>query len=252
MDIHSLIVALELPADGRVDQRVPKKLLFENGAPTVADRRQINEGIDELLWLATLKPTTIGVPEYRDDMREYLEIVVLHMTLRAGVKRTRLIELVHRAVPYPVLLLTVQDSIIDLSVAHKRWAQNEIGKTVLDGEVLSVEWDVGRDEMHWPAFRTALSHGRHPNSTLHSLYQGWVDTLLALRVARITGELRLADDRQAAVLRHETLDEYNRLGGLIAQLRVAATKEKQIARQVELNLEVKRLETAQATIRMKL
>ena len=48
--------------DARVDQRVPKKLLLEHGAPTAADKRQINDGIEELLWVAALKPTTIGVP----------------------------------------------------------------------------------------------------------------------------------------------------------------------------------------------
>ena len=78
------IAALDLPASSRVDQRVPKKLLLENGAPTAADKRHINDGIEELLWLAALKPTTIGVPEYRDDVREYLEIAVLRLTLRAA------------------------------------------------------------------------------------------------------------------------------------------------------------------------
>ena len=38
---------------------------------------------DEATWIAALKPTTTGVPEYRDDVREYLEIVVLRLTLRA-------------------------------------------------------------------------------------------------------------------------------------------------------------------------
>jgi hypothetical protein len=58
-----LLAALELPDGCRVDQRVPKKLLLENGAPTAADKRLISDGIEELLWLAALKPTTIGVPE---------------------------------------------------------------------------------------------------------------------------------------------------------------------------------------------
>jgi hypothetical protein len=101
-----LLAALELPDGCRVDQRVPKKLLLENGAPTAADKRLISDGIEELLWLAALKPTTIGVPEYRDDVSEYLEIAVVRLKLRDGAKTTRLIELVHRAVPYPLLLLT--------------------------------------------------------------------------------------------------------------------------------------------------
>ena len=59
--------------------------------------------------MAALKPTTIGVPAYRDEAREYLEIAVLHLTLRAGAKPPRLIEFIHRAVPYPVLLLAERD-----------------------------------------------------------------------------------------------------------------------------------------------
>lgn len=252
LDIHGLITALDLPADSRVDQRVPKKLLLENSAPTAADKRQINEGIEELLWLATLKPTTIGVPEYRDAIREYLEIVVLRLTLRDEAKMARLVELVHRAVPYPVLLLTEQNSRIDLSVVHKRWAQNEAGKTVLDGDALSVDWDGKQDGVYWSVFGEALALGRQPSSSLHALYQGWINTLLALQAARITGELRPIVDPQRAAGRHEALGEYNRLDAAITRLRTIAAKEKQIARQVELNLEVKRLEAAQAVERAKL
>ena len=78
-----MLAAIDLPAHSRVDQRVSKKLLLEHGAPTAADKRFINEGVEAMLWLAALKPTTIGVPEYRDDVREYLEIAVLRLTLRA-------------------------------------------------------------------------------------------------------------------------------------------------------------------------
>ena len=58
------LAALALPADAFVDRRVPKTLLIENGAPTAADKRRIREGIEDLRWLAALKPTTIGVAEY--------------------------------------------------------------------------------------------------------------------------------------------------------------------------------------------
>ena len=57
MNASDLLDALGLPAGAIVDQRVPKKLLVEHGAPTAADRRQINEGIEEVRWIAALKPT---------------------------------------------------------------------------------------------------------------------------------------------------------------------------------------------------
>lgn len=250
--VNSLIVALDLPAGSRVDQRVPKKLLLENGAPTAADKRLINDGIEELLWMAALKPTTIGVPEYRDEVREYLEIAVLRLTLRAAAKTTRLVELVHRAVPYPLLLLTEQDDRAGLSAAHKRWSQGEAGKTVLEGDIVAAEWDTDYDGERWPAFRDALALGRQPRTTLYLLYQGWIDTLLALQAARLTGAFSVAVNAEHATARRDALQECTRLDAEIARLRATATKEKQMARRVELNLELKRVEVAIVAARAKL
>jgi hypothetical protein len=246
MKASLLLNALDLPASAMVDKRVPKTMLHEHGAPTPADKRQINEGIEQLVWVAALKPTTIGVAEYRDEQREVLEIAVLQLTLRAAAKAGRLIELVHRAVPYPVLLAAEQGSIASLSVAQKRWSQAEAGKTVLDGDVVTVEWDAEQDAERWPAFRHALGLGHQPRISLQALYQGWIDTLLALQAARITGSFAVPTNAEQAGLRQKALQECTRLAREIARLRVTAANEKQMARRVDLNLELKRLEAAQA------
>lgn len=240
---EAILSALVLPGSSRVDQRVPKKLLLENGAPTAADKRIINDGLDELHWVAALKPTTIGVPEYRDDVREYLEIAVLRLTLRSAAKATRLVELVHRAVPYPVLLLTVQGERWGLSVAHKRWSQGEAGKSVLEGEVIAVQSDALNDGVCVAAFCSALSLARQPRSTLFALYQGWIDTLVALQAAGITGTFSAARDPVQAQAWREALRVCATLDGDIKALQSAARRETQMARRVEINLELKRLES---------
>ncbi len=121
MNAVAVIAALALPPETRVDKRVPKKLLVEQGAPTASDKRQIQDGIEELTWIAALKPSNIGVPAYRDDVREYLEIAVLMAELRTTAKAGRLKELIHRAIPYPVVLLAAQRKTISLSLAHSAW-----------------------------------------------------------------------------------------------------------------------------------
>ena len=95
MSTAALINALALPPDARVDQRVPKKLLLEQGAPTAADKRQLQDGIEEMSWVAALKPNNIGVPVFRDDVREYLEIAVL----TADAPRRRQADPPHRTDP---------------------------------------------------------------------------------------------------------------------------------------------------------
>lgn len=268
-----IINALGLPADARVDQRVPKKLLIENGAPTTADKRHITNGIEELLWVAALKPTTIGVPAHHDDVREYLEIAVLSMELHAGARDGRLVELVHRAVPYPLLLLVEHNGHPGLSAAHKRWSQGEAGKTVLDGEIVSVEWagnnglmrsreDARENKDNIACFAAlheapaprldALSISHQPRSSLYTLYQGWIDTLLALQVARLTGTFVRPVSTEHAAARREALQEYKRLDAEIIRLRTATVREKQLPRQVAMNIEVKRLQTLQAAARAKL
>ena len=85
-----------------------------------------------MIWIAVLKPTTIGVPVFRDDVREYLEIAVLSVELRPVAKPPRLTELIHRAVPYPVVLVTAHGETVSLSLAHKRWSQGEANKVVIE------------------------------------------------------------------------------------------------------------------------
>lgn len=248
MTATEFVTALDLPASSLVGQRVPKKMLLENGAPTAADKRYISEGIDELLWVAALKPNTIGVPEYRDDLREYLEIAIIRSKLRPVAKSARLIELIHRAIPYPLLLISEGAGVLDVSAAHIRWSQGEAGKTVLDGnvEVVTVD-DDGK-----ASFLEAIALGRQPRISLYTLYQGWIDILLSLRAYRVTGRFSVPVSVDHASARQDALRECERLEGEIARLRAAATKERQLPRQVELNIELKRLQGDYSAARAKL
>lgn len=115
MTFAPIIEAFALPPETRIDQRIPKKFLLEHGAPTAADKRRLLDGIEELIWIAALKSTNIGVSAFRDDVREYLEISVISVSFRSGAKATRLIELIHRAIPYPVVLLSAQGENVTLS-----------------------------------------------------------------------------------------------------------------------------------------
>ena len=233
----TIVAALGLPAESRVDQRVPKKMLVENGAPTATDKRYINDGVEELVWVAALKPSTIGVPEYRDDLREYLEVAVLTLVARAEAKIARLLELIHRAIPYPLLLVTAQPSGVLISQAHIRWSQGQSGETVLDGAIVTAEVNSGGSASDDLLRSFGLVHQSRQN--LHSLYQGWIERLEAFAAAKLTGEFRVAESRDAAERRRVALADYERITREIGSLRARASKENQINRRVDINLQLK-------------
>jgi hypothetical protein len=133
-----------------------------------------------------------------------------------------------------------------LSLAHLRWSQGEAGKSVLDGHRVVV--DAPREgDPHAQAFTATLALDRQPPTSLLTLYQGWMDVLLALEAARKTGIFEVAADARRRAARCEALRECARLEAEMARLRVAAANEKQMPRQVELNLALKRAEVARAT-----
>jgi hypothetical protein len=170
--IRTLVDALGLPPGARVDARVPKKLLLEQGAPTAADKRAIQDGVDELQWFAACKPATIAVPAFSDHTREYLEIAVVGCAFRPGAKSARLIELIHRAIPYPVVLITTDEGGLAVSAAHKRRAQNEAGRFVIDRVAAATGLRPGTGDAADEAFLQSLSLAQQPRSDLYALYGG--------------------------------------------------------------------------------
>lgn len=252
MTLATVIDALALPPDSRVDQRIPKKLLVEQGAPTAADKRQIQDGIEELNWVAALKPTNIGVPVFRSAEREYLEVAVLTVAYRPKAKAARLNELIHRAVPYPVLLISaLQDGEMTsllVSAAHKRFAQNEAGKVVVE-EVLATHPITGEDLQteNAGAFLAALDLSNLPTADLYALYQGWLDGIVAFTASSITGRFIRSESAEQTGEMRERIAAHNQILGELAALRTLAGKEKQMNRLVELNLKIKRLESKLAS-----
>lgn len=246
--IQPIVDALGLPPEARVDARVPKKLLVEQGAPTPADKRAIQEGIDELHWLAVCKPATIGVPAFVDDAREYLEIAVVSCAFRPGAKAARLTELIHRSIPYPVMLITSDaDGGVTISVAHKRRAQNEAGKVVIEQLVSTDPFPAKPETPEYFQFMEALSLARQPRIDLCTLYEGWLTRIEALNAARLNGAFTATDDEELIVRRRNALEAHFKLTREIIGLRAKASREKQINRRVDLNLEIRRREAELAS-----
>jgi hypothetical protein len=241
MSFAPVINALAIPQGALVDRRVPKKLLLEQGAPTAADKRQIQNGIEEIAWVAALKPINIGVPAFRDAVREYLEIAILTVALRSTAKPPRLIELIHRAIPYPLVLVTEHRDAVTLSLAHKRWSQGEAGKVVIE-DVRQVQLHPDTPSTEEAGFLASIAVSRLPARDLFAVYDGLLQRLAALEAARITGAFAPPESAERASALREGLGEHARLQRDLVILRARADKEKQLNRRVELNLEIKRLE----------
>jgi len=259
-----LLSRLGFPDASYLGKRVFKKLFFENATLTPADKKSLQDDVNTITWQYTLKPSTIQIKPYADDQREYLEVAVLEITLRSPRNYKRLAEVIHRAIPYPLLLVFVQnsgmgrdelendensedvpretESKVALSVAPKRFSQAEKGAVVVE-EFFTIGWiDLEKMSDIEQAFLDTLNLSSLPHTHFLAFYSALMDRFIAFDCASLTGKYRLDNEEISQEARRQQLTLCHELEGKIAKLRATLHKEDQFNRKVELNVQIKQLE----------
>lgn len=259
-----LLSRLGFPDASYLGKRVFKKHFFENATLTPADKKSLQDDVGTITWQYTLKPSTTQIKPYADEQREYLEVAVLEITLRSPRNYKRLAEVIHRAIPYPMLLVFVQnsgmgrdeleddensenvpketESKVTFSVAPKRFSQAEKGAVVVE-EFFTTGW-INLEKMSdiEQAFLDNLSLSNLPHTHFLAFYSALMDRFIAFGCASLTGKYRLDNGEISQEARWQQLTLCHELEGKIAKLRATLRKEAQFNRKVELNVQIKQLE----------
>ena len=92
------------PEFAYLHKRIPKKQFLESSDIVASDKKLFRENVKNVYWEYTLKPSTCPVLPYRDNEREYLEVAILQVELNAQKGRKRIAEIIHRLIPYPLMI----------------------------------------------------------------------------------------------------------------------------------------------------
>jgi hypothetical protein len=157
----------------------------------------------------------------------------------------RLVELTHRAVPYPVVLVTEAAKPTSLSLVHKRGSEAEADRVVLDGEVVTARPYLTDDMAITDCVPRLLGHRASAAGIApRACTRGGSTRSSPLKAAAHTGVFRPAPTAEAASARRDALQECTSIEAEMTSLRAAATKTKQVARRAKINLELQRLKSA--------
>lgn len=244
-DSEDLFDAFQIPDACIIDRRIPKKRLNEE-APTAADRRRISDGVARIQWRAVLKPENTGIAGFKDQDRVVEELSVLQLELRSDRQSDRIIELVHRAIPYLVVLITQHETHLSVSLADKRWSLAEKSKMVLEDAVLRADLVADGSPGRIGELISQMALTRQPQANLHAVYRGWMDTIVAFRAAAYTGEFSLPQSPEHAKRRRHALERVEMLDMEIASIQRSASKERQVAKRAEFNLRLRKLRSERA------
>jgi len=239
LTLEACIECLKIPAHCYVAKKVYKKLFYDNAKLLTADKKAFQEHLDVVTWIYALKQDNTSLKAYVDDVREYPEISILLVSLKQTGTAERIVNLIHRAIPYPLLLICSHQDTVMFSIALKRFSLAEKG-TIIVEEVLNSGWinleSISSNEL---SFIRSLAIDTKLYLSFLDLYKGWEASLIALACSKHTGKLLIKHD--STIERKELLERCLALQGEIAYLRSAIKKETQMNKKVDMNTRINEL-----------
>lgn len=220
---------MELPAAARIDRVVPKKQFYDNGVSS-ADKKLFDH-VEKIYWRYALKTENSFIQPYRDEEKDYLEIEVLEVNLRAEKQPKRLAEVIIHAIPYPMLIFfTLADK--------RRLYMGKLRQSQADSERMTL---VAMEDTDWRSeeddFWSELSLRKMPGANFCQLYEGWFDTISKSHLAALSVD---TDDISGDEAR-ETLQRITAIEQEINKLRKQMKAESQFNRKMELNTRLQKL-----------
>lgn len=223
---------LKIPDSCFIDNTIYKKLFYENADLSTSDKSLFTDTINKVTWLYCLKPETINIPAYKDELRDYPEIEVIEVLVHKDYKLKRVAEIVMRTIPYPMLLIFMLEDKRQLYVAHQRINQNDSSKNTIE-EFIATEWLESDSALY---AKLDIKQMRFTN--FYALYSDIVDAISIYNLSTVM----TADDNITGIEARELSAQIEDIEQEITSLRAKLKKESQFNRKMELNIEIKRLE----------
>ena len=233
---------LNIPKNCIVDNTVFKKAFLENADLLSFDKKIINEHIKKVTWKYCLKPDTINIQPYRSDERDYLEIEIMEVQLNEDSKVKRIAEIIMRAIPYPILLVLVKESQIQLVTGDMRKNLSDSSKVTVEdfsftGWLNMNDEDVFRDNLFAELNVSKLSY-----INFYEMYKDITAKINFYNMSKIKGENIVKSETMSDSDVKICYDKIKSIETEVLSLKSKIKKAGSIKEKVELNMEIVKLQ----------
>ena len=236
--ISTFLNNLGLPKSCELDRTIFKKMLSDNVNLDATDKKALKDDVAKIKWTHILKPSTINIEAYADKTREYAEVAILSVDLSKPNRAKRIAGFIHKAIPYPTLLVMAHKEQIAIGVANKRINQADKSKWVVEDSWLTDWFDPSSEDAPANAFMADCNISGLPFTNFMAFYGALRDRAIAMVAAERTGSYTSATpERTENNIEH--LQEIDRLTREIGEFKAKLKKTKQMAQQITLNTEIK-------------
>lgn len=236
--IQTLYDHMAIPKKCLLNKPLFKKLFQEHADLDITDKRALKDDIDKIRWVYTLKPATVNIAAYSDDVREYDEVAIIQIDLTSANRAQRIAAFVNKAIPYPVMIVFSFADTIAISVADKRINQADKSKWVVEDAWITGWFNPDAPNETQQTFMQDMAIKSLSFVNFYAFYTDIKNRIIALNTADRSGSYSLTSG-DGTINRAEALRELDKLEQEKAELQNKLAKEKQMGRQVEMATKIK-------------
>tara|TARA_R110002049_G_scaffold275725_1_gene453838 strand:- start:14924 stop:15694 length:771 start_codon:yes stop_codon:yes gene_type:complete len=233
---------LNIPERNVLDKRLTKAFFLKNFTLSTSEKKILNNTIQQMSWLASIKPVTANIPAVINDEYKYEEIQVIVCTITDNTLDThgeKCMQLFQKYIPYQIIVIVEDSNEFKINICDKRINKSETSKRTIERYFITNTLSkLYKNELN-DAFYRALDFGNLDKTNLELLYKSYIQAVVQFQAASITGNYqKRTNARTQEDMEH--LESIEQLDRDIVALSTQIKKESQLNEKVQLNIKIQK------------
>ena len=244
---------INVPNVAIVNNIIPKQDIFEATGMTKSDKDYFVRYVKQIRWLYKFYDSSVRIKPYEDDEKSYIESELIGIKLkkefqeynhntgnfhRFDARLDRIVDILLRFIPYPILLCAEFNDEIKFYVSHISESKSDYDKITLD-ELIYTDWiDVNNLDGFDKELIEKLQIDNLDKTNVFTFYDDIVTAIIQYNGSKEVGqEVTLNSDEIQKIM-----DDIKVLERKIAEIRVAIRREDNFNKKMDYNIQIKELQ----------
>lgn len=244
---------INVPNVAIVNNIIPKQDIFEATGMTKSDKDYFVRYVKQIRWLYKFDDASVRIKPYETEEKSYLEAELISIKLkkefqeynhntgnyhRFDARLDRIVDILLRFIPYPILLCAEFNDEIKFYVSHISESKSDYDKITLD-ELIYTDWiDVNNLDSFDKELIEKLQIDNLDKTNVFTFYDDIVTAIIQYNGSQEVGQKVTLSPEEI----QKIMDEIKVLERKIADLRVAIRREDNFNIKMDYNIQIKELQ----------
>ena len=223
-----------------LNKRITKVFFQKNFDLTAAEKKLLNNDIQNIWWIASIKPKNANIPIVINGQYKYEEIQIIKCTVpnnQLGKKGKRCVELIQKYIPYQIIVVVEDEFEFIINACDKRVNQSDASKRTIEQYFTTAPIPKLYKIEVSSLFFKSMDFIVLDKTNLETIYKAYVDAIIQFQSALITGKFKKKGKERTEqdMVNLQTIDN---LEQDIVLLKNQLKSEKQLNQKVDLNIAI--------------